>query len=189
METHGAGTRGQKSPKYQSLCTGRTFPLFFPSVMLLALAIGVDLCGDPNCIPDCCCRQGQRSLEKKAPPSDASISHGCGAGGPGQRCHGRLDGSAAGPLSLFLEVCVRVYSGFGDPYKGAIGNGARTSWDMLAKQTAGTARAQESSTICPLLGCWQTEKFYFSFSAVPGCPVLKLLSWSRIIKIEHLHSR
>lgn len=152
----GGNSRGQKSSKYhQSPCTGRTLPLFFS----LRHVVGVSDRGRPLRRPQLHSRRllPQRPAfpgkKKRAAASDGSISHGCGAGGPGQRCHGRLSMAQRQALSLFLEVCVRVYSGFGDLYKGAIGDGARTSRDMLAKQTAGAAQAQESSTICPPLGC------------------------------------
>lgn len=119
------------------------------------LAIRVNFCGDPDHIPDC---TDECSLEKKRSPVTPAFLMGAERAASGQRCHSRLS-MARRALSLFswkfVCVCARVYSGFGDPYKGAIGDGAHTSWDMLAKQTAGAVRAQESSTICPPLGCWQ----------------------------------
>lgn len=150
-EAHGAGTRAQKNPPNSKVCSQDVhFPCFFPSVMSL-IVIRVNLRSNADRIPDC---TGERSLEKKRSPVTTAFLMGVKRAASGQRCHGRLS-IARRALSLFSWkcVCVRVYSGFGDPYKGAIGDGARTSWDMLAKQTAGAARAQESSTICPLLGC------------------------------------
>lgn len=147
----GTEAQGQKkSPKFQSLFTGRAFP----PVMLLVFAIRVNLRTDPDRIPDC---TGERSLEKKCSAVTPAFLMGAERAASGQCCHGRLSmarRTRSLSLSLFSWKCVRVCTvALVTCTKGAIGGEARTSWDMRAKQTAGAARAQESSTICPPLWC------------------------------------